>query len=168
MVHPNLDDRSDGPPNRPPRRRFDGSDVDYALRRQALLRDVASGLVDTKEVCDASAYLLSASRFHGEETDRRCPICRREKLWLVHYIFGDELRSSAGQARSRAELAMLAESYREFDVYVVEVCRGCGWNHLVHRFVMGEDNPIPPTAASVTPLFPRGTSRPGRTGTKTT
>ncbi|CAM3280461.1 DUF5318 domain-containing protein [Stackebrandtia soli] len=131
--------------------------MDYSLQRRSLLSDVASGLVDTLDVCDASPYLISASRYHGEETEQRCPICRRENLWLVHYIYGDELRSSAGQARSRAELAMLAKQYRAFDVYVVEVCRGCGWNHLTHRFGMGQDHPnTPTTRTDVT------TSRPPR------
>lgn len=140
------------------------ADVDYSLQRQSLLRDVASGRVGTHEVCDASPYLINASRFHGEATTRRCPICRREYLWLVHYIFGDELRSSAGQARSQAELAMLATSYRHIDVYVVEVCRGCSWNHLVRRFAVGRDYLAQPAAAS-TPSTSRDTSRPGRTGT---
>ncbi|ADD45547.1 DUF5318 family protein [Stackebrandtia nassauensis] len=149
------------------------ADVDYSLQRRRLLRDVQSGRVDVAEVCDASPYLVSASKFHGEETSQRCPICRREYLWLVHYIFGDELRSSAGQARGRAELAMLARSVRHFDVYVVEVCRGCGWNHLINRFALGRDNPTPEPAASVTsPASPgevghtsRDMSRPIRTDT---
>ena len=25
----------------------------------------------------------------------------------------------------------------EFQVYVVEVCRGCGWNHLVEQYLLG-------------------------------
>lgn len=141
------------------------ANVDYSLQRLSLLRDVAAGRVDMLEVCDASPYLISASRFHGDSTTQRCPICRREYLWLVHYIFGDELRSSAGQARSRAELTMLATSYREIDVYVVEVCRGCRWNHLVQRFALGQDNPNPPATAKTTPQASRGTPRPGRTGT---
>ena len=28
---------------------------------------------------------------------------------------------------------------REFQVYVVEVCRGCGWNHLIEQYVLGRD-----------------------------
>lgn len=135
------------------------ADVDYALQRQSLLRDVHSGKVDAAEVCDASPYLVSATKFHGEQTTQRCPICRREYLWLVHYIFGDELRSSAGQARSRAELAMLARGYRHFDVYVVEVCRGCGWNHLINRFALGKDYPTPPPTAGVTSLASRREER---------
>jgi hypothetical protein len=112
--------------------------VDYSLRRHALLRDLRAGRVGVHEVCDASPYLLSAARFHGERTDERCPVCRRENLTHVHYIYGDELKQSAGQARSRAELAILARTVREFQVYVVEVCRGCGWNHLVEQFLLGQ------------------------------
>jgi hypothetical protein len=93
--------------------------------------------VGTYEVCDASPYLLSAARFHGEPTEHRCPVCRRENLTYVHYIYGDELKQSAGQARSRVELPVLAMSVREVQVYVVEVCRGCSWNHLVEQFVIG-------------------------------
>jgi len=111
--------------------------VDYSLQKRALLREVYAGRVGTYEVCDASPYLLSAARFHGESTEERCPVCRRENVTHVHYIYGDELKQSAGQARARVELATLASSFREIQVYVVEVCRGCGWNHLVEQFLLG-------------------------------
>jgi hypothetical protein len=124
--------------------------VDYALRRRALLRELHAGRVGTYEVCDASPYLLSAARFHGETTDERCPVCRRENLTHVHYIYGDELKQSAGQARSRAELAALARTARQVQVYVVEVCRGCHWNHLVEQFLL--DRPSSPEHA--VPLGP--------------
>ena len=113
--------------------------VDYALQRRALLREVYSGRVGTYEVCDASPYLKSAAKFHGESTEVRCPVCRREHLINVHYIYGDELKHSAGQARRLAELPVLAMTLREFQVFVVEVCRGCGWNHLIEQFVLGRD-----------------------------
>jgi hypothetical protein len=113
--------------------------VDYSLRRRALLREVYSGRVGTYEVCDASPYLKSAAKFHGEQTDERCPVCRKENLTHVHYIYGDELRQSAGQARRRAELPVLAMTLREFHVYVVEVCRACGWNHLTEQYLLGRD-----------------------------
>jgi hypothetical protein len=111
--------------------------VDYSLQKRALLREVYAGRVGTYEACDASPYLLSAARFHGEPTEQRCPVCRRENLTHVHYVYGDELKRSAGQARSRVELPVLAMSVREIQVYVVEVCRGCGWNHLVEQFLLG-------------------------------
>ncbi|HEX6869946.1 MAG TPA: DUF5318 domain-containing protein [Micromonosporaceae bacterium] len=141
--------------------------VDYSLQKRALLREVYAGRVGTYEVCDASAYLLSAARFHGESTEHRCPVCRRENLTHVHYIYGDELRQSAGQARSRAELPVLAMSVREFQVYVVEVCRGCGWNHLIEQFLLGRagldppsvDRPLDAVAQSGAPAPGRSRSR---------
>jgi hypothetical protein len=136
--------------------------VDYSLRRRALLRDVYAGRVGTYEVCDASPYLLSAARFHGDVTEQRCPVCRRENLTHVHYIYGDELRQSSGQARSRVELPVLAMSVHEVAVYVVEVCRGCGWNHLVEQFLLGRagldrqvtDLAEPAAAGGSTPVRP--------------
>jgi hypothetical protein len=113
--------------------------VDYSLRKRALLREVFSGRVGTYDVCDASPYLKNAARFHGEPTDQRCPVCRRENLTHVHYIDGDELKHSAGQARTSAELTVLAMTLREFQVYVVEVCRSCGWNHLVEQYLLGRE-----------------------------
>jgi hypothetical protein len=111
--------------------------VDYSLRKRALLREVYAGRVGVYEVCDASPYLKSAAKFHGEPTEVRCPVCRRENLTNVNYIYGDELKQSAGQARRNAELPVLAMTFREFQVYVVEVCRGCGWNHLIEQYIQG-------------------------------
>jgi hypothetical protein len=122
--------------------------VDYSLRRRALLRDLYSGRVGTHEVCDASPYLKSAAKFHGEPTEDRCPVCRHENLTHVHYIYGDELKQSAGQARRKTELSVLAMTFREFQVYVVEVCRGCGWNHLVEQYLLGFDGIEVPTGVA--------------------
>jgi hypothetical protein len=113
--------------------------VDYSLQKRALLRDVHNGKVGTLEVCDASPYLKNAAKFHGEPTDDRCPVCRRDNLTLVHYIYGDELKNSAGQARKLAELPVLAMTLGEFQVFVVEVCRSCAWNHLTEQYVLGRD-----------------------------
>jgi uncharacterized protein DUF5318 len=113
--------------------------VDYSLQKRAVLRDVHNGQVGTLEVCDASPYLKNAALFHGEPTEERCPICRRDNLTLVHYIYGDELKHSAGQARKLAELPVLAMTLREFQVFVVEVCRSCAWNHLTQQYILGRD-----------------------------
>jgi hypothetical protein len=126
--------------------------VDYSLKRRALLREVYAGRVSRYEVCDASPYLKSAARYHGEMTEIRCPICRRENLTLVHYVYGDELRHAAGQARPRAELSRLAAGSRELRVYVVEVCRGCDWNLLVQQYLLGRA-----TAPDLREVAPRAT-----------
>ena len=113
--------------------------VDYSLQKRALLRDLHNGRVGTFEVCDASPYLKSAARFHGEPTEQRCPVCRRDNLILVHYIYGDELKQSAGQARHLAELHNLAMTLGEFQVFVVEVCQSCSWNHLIEQYLLGRN-----------------------------
>jgi hypothetical protein len=32
----------------------------------------------------------------------------------------------------------MEREYGEFSVYVVEVCRGCSWNHLCSTFILGD------------------------------
>ncbi|MBS9374644.1 hypothetical protein GON09_003658 [Rhodococcus sp. B50] len=111
--------------------------VDYALQRRSLLAEVYSGRRGVSEVCDASPYLLRAAKFHGRGSDVVCPICRKEQLTLVSWVFGDKLGPVSGSARTPEELVRLAASQEEFSVHVVEVCRTCSWNHLVQSYVLG-------------------------------
>jgi len=111
--------------------------VDYALQRRALLAEVYSGRVGVSEVCDANPYLLRAAKFHGEPSTVTCPVCRKEPLTLVSWVYGDELKHASGSARVAEELAKMATLFEEFSVYVVEVCRTCSWNHLVQSYVLG-------------------------------
>lgn len=111
--------------------------VDYALRRRALLARVHAGQVGVMEVCDAHPYLLRAARFHGQTSDVTCPVCRKEQLTQVNWVYGEELRHVSGSARSTGELTRMAAVHAEFSVHVVEVCRTCGWNHLVRSYVLG-------------------------------
>lgn len=111
--------------------------VDYALQRKALLAEVYSGRVGTSEVCDASPYLLRAAKFHGRQTDVPCPVCRKEPLTVVSWVYGDELKHASGSARALDELSRMANLFTEFRVYDVEVCRTCSWNHLVQSYVLG-------------------------------
>jgi Family of unknown function (DUF5318) len=113
--------------------------VDYALQRRSVLADLHAGRATALDVCDAHPYLQRAARFHGEPTEESCPVCRKERLTNVHYVYGDELRAGSGQAKSVAELHKMGMDHREFKVYVVEVCRSCGWNHLTLSFVLGRD-----------------------------
>lgn len=111
--------------------------VDYALQRRALLAEVYAGRVGLTEVCDATPYLLRAAKFHGEPSSVTCPLCRKESLTLVSWVYGDGLKHAAGSARTADELSRMATLYEEFSVYVVEVCRTCCWNHLVQSYVLG-------------------------------
>lgn len=111
--------------------------VDYALQRRALLAQVHAGRVGVMEVCDADPYLVRAAEFHGESSDVVCPVCRKERLTNVSWVFGDELKHAAGTARAPEELSRMAAVFKEFNVHVVEVCRTCSWNHLILSYVLG-------------------------------
>ncbi len=52
------------------------------------------------------------------------------------YTYGAEPGRHEGRA-GPAELVRMAQEYGEFRVYVVEVCQGCGWNHLTVSAVLG-------------------------------
>lgn len=68
-------------------------------------------------------------------------MCRRERLWHVHFVYGDALAGAAGQARGAKELPQLANRFGECEVYLVEVCQGCLWNHLVEKFTIVGESP---------------------------
>jgi hypothetical protein len=115
--------------------------VDYGLARRATLASVFSGRTTLTDVCDAHPYLLRAAKFHGEATDTACPICRKAKLTHVTYVYGDELGRYEGRVKQGPELAEMAAEYAEFQVYVVEVCQSCSWNHLASSYVLGTGEP---------------------------
>ncbi len=116
--------------------------IDYRLQRRAVLRDLRRGSIGIYEVCDASPYLLRAASFFGEPSQIRCPVCRKEPLWRVCFAYGDDMGHYAGQACGTATLPALARRFGECEVYSVEVCAGCSWNHLVEKFLLMDH--IPP------------------------
>ncbi|MFN7242934.1 MAG: DUF5318 family protein, partial [Dietzia cercidiphylli] len=80
---------------------------------------------------------LRAASFHGVETGTVCPVCRKENLTEVSWVFGDDLGAASGSARSADEIEQLALTHDAFTVHVVEVCRSCSWNHLVESYEVG-------------------------------
>lgn len=116
--------------------------IDYSLQRRALLASLFNGGATTMDdVCDADPYTIRAAKFHGEPTERPCPVCRRGRLTHLSYVFGDELGQYSGRIKSRAEIEEMAHEHGDIRVYVLEVCRDCGWNHLVESFVVGDGVP---------------------------
>ncbi|WP_040518432.1 DUF5318 family protein [Gordonia neofelifaecis] len=111
--------------------------VDYALARRECLARVRTGGTALSQVCDADPYLLRAAKFHGKPTDQVCPVCRKEQVTLVSWVFGEHLGRVHGSARSAAEIEALDGGAGEFTVHVVEVCRTCRWNYLVQSYVAG-------------------------------
>lgn len=118
--------------------------IDYALTRRSVLLELFTGSSHVSDACDADPYLRLAAKFHGEATTRKCPVCRRKELVELRYTFGDELGQYSGRIKSRAEIGEMANQYGEFRVYTVEICRDCGWNHLVNSFLLGDGVPRKP------------------------
>ena len=102
-----------------------------------MLAAVRSGRTAVAEGCDADPYLLRAAKFHGRGSDVVCPVCRKEQVTLVSWVFGDSLGAISGSARSGEEITELAATHEEFSVHTVEVCRTCHWNHLVQSYALG-------------------------------
>lgn len=121
--------------------------VDHALARRALLRSLYGGGLFTTtssyDVCDASVFLGRAAAAYGSQTDRTCPICRKERLWEVSWVYGDDIGDYSGSARNHAQLEALDRAYPDFAVHEVEVCRACGWNHLVRSYRAGTPGTVP-------------------------
>ncbi len=117
--------------------------VDYGLAKRAALAELRSGSLTRDDACDAQPYLLRAARYHGEPTDQLCPVCGRERLTHVTYVYGEELGRYEGRVKATAELAQMDREYGEFRVYVVEVCQSCGWNHLAVSYVLGRGEQSP-------------------------
>lgn len=113
--------------------------VDYGLARRAVLESLHGGGATTREdACDAHPYLRRAATHHGQATGRTCPVCRRDPVVELSYVYGEQLGPYEGRIKAPAELEEMAREVGEFRVYVVEVCCGCGWNHLVQSFVLGD------------------------------
>lgn len=115
--------------------------VDYTLRRRSLLAQYRSGTASRADVCDAQPHLLQAAKFHGTTADAGCPVCPASNLTHVRWIYGTELKQASGSARAPTELEGMTDLFTEFDVFVVEVCRVCGWNHLIQSYVLGTGEP---------------------------
>jgi hypothetical protein len=121
--------------------------VDHALARRALLRSLFGGglfaTTSSYDVCDAGPFLKRAAEAYGVHTERTCPICRRDRLWEVAWVYGDAIGDYAGTARSQAQLEQLAATFPDVAVYEVEVCQRCGWNHLVRSYRTGTPGTAP-------------------------
>ena len=112
--------------------------VDFTLRKRATISAIYRGLNTTSDACDAHPYLRMAAKHHGLLTQRDCPMCRRDKVHELQYTFGDQLGQYSGRIKNDSELDEMQSEFGEFRVYVVEVCLGCGWNHLTASFLLGD------------------------------
>lgn len=107
--------------------------IDYRMQRRALLAAVREGDKSPSDVCDAHPNLVRAAEHLGEDPGDPCPLCRADgTIRHVNYVFHRRGKSSQGgravsQERMAAELAKHGSIRR----YLVEVCLGCQWHHLL-------------------------------------
>jgi hypothetical protein len=109
--------------------------VDYTLAKRALLRQVRRGMTSPLDVCDAHPELMRAAKHVGREVSRPCPVCDRQQLRLLAYVYADDLKRDNGRVWDLDRALSLAAGRRGGACYVVEVCTGCAWNHLTEAFV---------------------------------
>lgn len=106
-----------------------------------MVSDVRHGRVAAQDVQRSSRRLIQAAEFHGEKvTSRPCPLCGRESLRLVLWIYGDAIADIAGTARSQTEIENLVKTRGPVTVHEVEVCTACRWNVLAREFLVSDDS----------------------------
>lgn len=108
--------------------------IDYTLAKRAILRDAQDGLKSVSDLCDAHPELMRAAKNVGEPTRIDCPVCGKDKLVLLAYVYGYGLKADNGRVWSIETGLRLAAAYPGACCYVVEVCRNCSWNHLREAF----------------------------------
>ena len=122
-----------------------GGQMEYRLARNAVVREFRKGRLSRLDVCDAHPELQRAARHVGSASGEVCPICEEINLVEVTFVFGARLPAGGRCAATPAELAKLCRRKDPVVCYVIEVCPGCAWNHLVRMY---------PGGAGVTPARP--------------
>jgi hypothetical protein len=111
--------------------------VDHRLARRALIAEYRKGRLARHQVCDAHPELMRAARQVGRPTDSTCPICEDDKLVLVTYVFGPRLPAHGRCVTTAKEMHQLNRRVDQLAAYVVEVCPGCSWHHLLRVLPIG-------------------------------
>ncbi len=111
--------------------------VDYRLAREATLQAWRGGELATEQVCDAQRELRRNAEFCGIDAGAPCPVCERDRLVEVTYVFGPRLPRHGRCVTSDKEMARIDARKSVSQGYVVEVCTECGWNHLTRSRSLG-------------------------------
>ena len=106
--------------------------IEYRLIRESIVKEYRRGRLGRPEVCDAQPELLRVAKNLGRETDTECPICEHEQLVHVTFAFGPVLPPGGLPLADLRDLGRrAARGSADVACYVVEVCTGCAWNHLL-------------------------------------
>src|SRR4029450_5923217 len=110
-------------------RRSELNVIDYTLAKRALLRNAQVGLQSVNELCDAHPELMRAAKHVGEPTRVDCPVCGKDKLVLLAYVYGDRLRADNGRVWSIDTGMRMAAPAPSTPGYVLAGFRACDSNH---------------------------------------
>ncbi|MCL4433608.1 MAG: DUF5318 domain-containing protein [Actinobacteria bacterium] len=107
--------------------------VEYGVIRESLIAQFRKGRVSKRDICDAHPELLRAARNIGRPSAESCPICQDGHMVHVTYAFGNGLPSGGRCVTDSSDIARLKVRIHGGQVacYVIEVCPGCAWNHLI-------------------------------------
>ncbi|MGA3352230.1 MAG: DUF5318 family protein [Acidimicrobiales bacterium] len=111
--------------------------IEYRLMRESIVKEYRRGRLGRLEVCDAQPELLRVAKNLGRETDTECPICEHEQLVHVMFAFGPGLPPGGLPLTDLGVLSKTARKSADVACYLVEVCTGCSWNHLLSVFAPG-------------------------------
>lgn len=118
--------------------------VDHALARRRTLSQLVLAATGSSDALDPHPDLIRAAKHHGEPVTELCPWCKSDALVMLRYVFSDELGPFSGRIKTPQELRTMAHDFGFLDVYAVEVCPDCRWNHLRETYVLGDGQPRPP------------------------
>lgn len=104
--------------------------IDHRLARRALINEFRRGRLRQDQVCDAHPELIRAATNVGTPVDQPCPICDKQDLRLVTYVFGPRLPAHGRCVSTAKDIAVLNRRRDELSAYVVEACISCHWHHL--------------------------------------
>ena len=110
--------------------------IDYRLDRRRTLRAFRSGELDRQEICDAQIELMRVGRDYSKAATTPCPVCEERTLRHVRFVFGPRLPPAGRCVTSAKELERLAQKAADYRCYLVEVCIGCRWNHLLSSYLL--------------------------------
>lgn len=122
--------------------------LEFAIERKSVLTALQNGDPLLDDPFDAHEYLFKAAQFHGEATDRDCPVCESEKLVELRYVYGKELGPYSGRIKSYQEITEMAYRFGNLKVFMVEVCQACHWNYLIRSYQVGDGVPRRPLRRS--------------------
>ena len=112
--------------------------IEYRLMRESIVKEYRRGRLGRPDVCDAQPELLRVAKNLGRESETECPICEHEQLVHVTFAFGPGLPPGGLPLADLRELRRkTGTATADVACYVVEVCTGCAWNHLLSVFAPG-------------------------------